>query len=86
MPSQYIGQTCRPLCERFGEHRRGILNNQDESVPIHFNQPNHFLDDIALIPLIHINNNRESLRIAMELHLIEKGNTLKNGINRTCNH
>ena len=39
LPSQYIGQTGRTLKERFREHRRGIQNNTDESVPIHFNLP-----------------------------------------------
>ena len=34
LPCQYIGQTSRTLRERFGEHRRGIQNNTDESVPI----------------------------------------------------
>ena len=40
---QYIGQTSRTLREHLGEHRRGIQNNTDESVPIHFNQPKHTL-------------------------------------------
>ena len=42
---QYIGQTSRTSRERFGEHRRGIQNNTDESVSIHFNQPKHTLND-----------------------------------------
>ena len=48
LPCQYIGQTCRTLRERFGEHRRGIENNIDESVPIHFNQPEHTLNDVQV--------------------------------------
>ena len=36
LPCQYIGQTSPTLKERFEEHRRGIQNNTDESVPIHF--------------------------------------------------
>ena len=43
LPCQYIGQTSRTLRERFGEHRRGIQNNTEESVNIHFNQPKHTL-------------------------------------------
>ena len=39
LPSQYIGQTGRTLTECFGEHRRDIQNNTDESVPIQFNHP-----------------------------------------------
>ena len=86
LPCQYIGQTSRTLRERFGEHRRGIQNNTDESVPIHFNQPKHTLNDVQLIPILHINNNRDSIRLSMEQHLIEKAGTLQNGINRTCDH
>ena len=39
---QYIGETKRQLNERFGEHRRSILNHQQLSdrtpVSLHFNQ------------------------------------------------
>ena len=89
LPGQYIGQTDwfeRTLRERFGEHRRGIQNNTDESVLIHFNQPKHTLNDVQLIPILHINNNRDSICLSMEQHLIEKVGTLQNGINRTCDH
>ena len=86
LPCQYIGQTCRTLRERFGEHRRGIENNIDESVPIHFNQPKHTLNDVQVIPLLHVNSNRDSIRFSMEQHLIDKAGTLQNGINRTCDH
>ena len=84
LPCQCIGQTCRTLRERFGEHRRGIENNIDESVPIHFNQPKHTLNDVQVIPLLHVNSNRDSIRFSMEQHLIDKAGTLQNGINRTC--
>ena len=86
LPCQYIGQTCCTLRERFGEHRRGIENNIDESVPIHFNQPKHTLNDVQVIPLLHVNSNRGSIRFFMEQHLIDKAGTLQNGINRTCDH
>ena len=49
LPSQYIGQTGRTVRERFGEHRREIQNNTDESVTIHFNLPHHTLNDVELI-------------------------------------
>ena len=51
---QYIGKTSRTLREHFGEHRRGIQNNTEESVPIHFNQPKHTLNDIQLIWMVQI--------------------------------
>ena len=50
LPSRYIGQTGRTQRERFGEHRRGIQNNTDESVPIHFNLLQHTLNDVELTP------------------------------------
>ena len=70
LPLQCIGQTGRTLRERFGEHRRGIQNNTDESVPIHFNLPNHTLNDVALIPLLKVRNSRDSYRCTMEQHFI----------------
>ena len=68
LPCQYIGQTSCTLRERFGEHRPGIQNNTDESVPIHFNQPKHTLNDVQLIPILHINNNRDIICLSMEQH------------------
>ena len=85
-PSQYIGQTGRTLRERFGEYRRGIQNNTDESVPIHFNLPHHTLNDVELIPLLKVRNSRDSYRCTMEQHFISTAGTLKNGINRTSDH
>ena len=72
----YIGQTCCTLRECFGEHRRGIENNIDESVPIHFNQTKHTLNDVQVIPLLHVNSNRGSIRFSMEQHLVDKAGTL----------
>ena len=86
LPSQYIGQTGRILRERFGEHRRGIQNNTDESVPIHFNLPHHTLDDVELIPVLKVINSRDSYRYTMEQHFISAARTLKNGINWTSDH
>ena len=78
LPCQYIGQTSHTLRGRFGEHRRGIQHNIDESVPIHFNQPKHTLNDVQLIPILHINNNRDSIHLSMEQALDRKSrNTSK---------
>ena len=86
LPSQYIGQTGRTLRECFGEHRRGIQNNIDESVRIHFNLPHHTLNDVELIPLLKLRNSRDSYRYTMEQHFISTAGMLKNGINRTSDH
>ena len=77
LPSQHIGQTGRTIGERFGEHRRGIQNNTDESVPIHFNFSHHTLNDVELIPLLKVRNSRHSYRYTMEQHLISTAGTLK---------
>ena len=86
LPSQYIGQTGCTLREHFGEHRRGMQNSTDESVPIHFNLPHHTLNDVELIPLLKVRNSRDSYRYTMEQHFISAAGTLKNGINRTSDH
>ena len=58
LPSQYIGQIGRTLREPFGDQRRGIQNNTDESVPIHLTS--HTLNDVELIPLLKGRNSRDS--------------------------
>ena len=85
--SQYIGETKRKLNERFGEHRRSILNHHQllnpTPVSLHFNQPGHSINDAQLIPLELIRSKRDSVRKAREAHLINKAKTLHPlGINR----
>ena len=84
---QYIGETKRQLNERFGEHRRSILNhhqlNNPTPVSLHFNQPGHSINDVHLIPLELMRSTRDSVRKAREAHLINKAKTLHPlGINR----
>ena len=86
LPSQYIGQTESTLRERFGEHRRGIQNNTDKSIPIQFNLPHHTLNDVKLISLLKARNSRDRYRYTMEQHFIPTAGTLKSAINQTSNH
>ena len=84
---QYIGETKRQLNERFGEHRRSILNHHQLSnstpVSLHFNQPGHSINDVHLIPLELMRCTRDTVRKAREAHLINKAKTLHpRGINR----
>ena len=56
------GETKRQLSERFGEHRRSILNRQyqlSDPTPVssHFNQAGHSFNDFILIPLELIRSN-----------------------------
>ena len=76
LPSQYIEQTGSTLRERFGEHKRGIQNNTDEFVPIHFNFFHHTLNDVELIPLLKVRKSRDSYRYTMEQHFISTAGTL----------
>ena len=84
---QYIGETKRQLSERFGEHRRSILNYQQLTtatpVSLHFNQAGHSINDVRLIPIELIHSKRDSVRKAREAHLINKAKTLNPfGINK----
>ena len=81
------GDKQRKLNERFGEHRRSILNHHQllnpTPVSLHFNQPGHSINDVQLIPLELIRSKRDSVRKAREAHLINKAKTLHPlGINR----
>ena len=62
---QYIGETKRQLNERFGEHRRSILNHHQLSNPttvsLHFNQPGHSINDVHLIHARHFGELMTSL-------------------------
>ena len=73
LPSRYIGQSESTLRERFGEQRRGIQRNTDESVPIHFNP------STTPIPVLKIKSRTDSYRYTMEQHLISDAETLTNG-------
>ena len=78
---QYIGESKRHLQQRFGEHRRSILNygHFPNPTPVseHFNPANHSINDILLIPLELTRSNRDSVRKARKAHLIDKAKTLE---------
>ena len=78
---QYIGETKRPLKDRFNEHRRSIDNPNTKSKPTtaaeHFlSSTNHTANDMQLIPIEKISSNRDSIRKAREAFLIQKGRTI----------
>ena len=79
---QYIGETKRSLKDRFNEHRRTVDNPHNKSSPTtagkHFLlTPNHSSNDMQLIPIEKIFNNRDAVRKAREAHLILRANTLE---------
>jgi len=49
----YVGETCRRLGDRFVEHRRNVINeNEDNEVACHFNQTDHHgIDDMLVMGL-----------------------------------
>ena len=59
----YIGETCRQLSTRFGEHLRSVeekkhlshecQDDDDINVAIHFNLPNHSIDDMIISALLY---------------------------------
>ena len=78
---QYIGENKRHLHHwswRFGEHRRSILNYRHFPNPTpvseHFNQADHSINDVLLIPLGLIRSNCDSVRKARDAHLHRKTN------------
>ena len=78
---QYIGETKRRLKDRFNEHRRTIDNPDTKSKPTtaaeHFlSSTNHTANDMQLIPIEKISSNRDSIRKAREVFLIQKGRTI----------
>ena len=75
------------ISTNIGEHRRSILNYgyfpNPTLVSEHFNQADHSINDVLLIPLELIRSNRDSVRTAREAHLIDKAMTVEpHGINR----
>ena len=59
----YIGETCRQLNTRFGEHLRSVeekkhlsaeyKDDDDINVAIHFNLPNHSINDMGISALLY---------------------------------
>ena len=84
---QYIGETKRQLSERFGEHRRSILNHQQFStttpVSLRLNQASHSINYVGLILTELIRSKLDSVRKTRKAHLMDKAKTLHPfGINR----
>ena len=83
---QYIGQTGRRLRDRLNEHRRDIINRKTDKsgVAEHFCKPGHSVNDLQILPLLQMHNERETVRRAKEQYFIGLANTLTpNGMNRT---
>ena len=83
---QYIGQTGRRLRDRLNEHLRDIINRKTDKSGVveHFCKPGHSVNNLQILPLLQMHNERESIRRAKEQYFIGLANTLTpNGMNRT---
>ena len=80
----YIGETGRRLADHFGEHRRDVINgrNNDLSVPAHFNQTNHTLEDMKAA-VLQAGLANQQFRKKQEMRLILKYGTVgPSGLNQ----
>ena len=89
---QYIGETKRTLRVCLKEHRQTTNNplhantTAAESLP-HFNQPDHSIADIELIPLESQPTLSMSRRKAREAYLMDRGKTPSpDGLNQRTEH
>ena len=59
---QYVGQTCRTLQKRFGEHYRRIrkLKNNDTFLYQHFKRTGHSPNDVIVQPVEKISYDENS--------------------------
>ena len=68
---------------RSGNAPSGFMLGNPTPVSEHVNLPGHSVYDLRLIPLELIHTNRDSVRKAREVHLIDKAKTLEpQGLNR----
>ena len=56
---QYVGETKRPLRERFSNHRSDIKLQRNTAISIHFNEINHSITDLTVIPIEQISQHTE---------------------------
>ena len=62
---QYVGQTCRTLQKRFGEHYRRIRKpkNNDTFLYQHFKRTGHSPNDVIIQPVEKISYHRENMSV-----------------------
>ncbi len=52
----YVGKTSTTLRERINNHKSDIRRNTNKPVALHFNSPNHSLNNLAIIGIDHSDN------------------------------
>ena len=59
---QYVGQTGRTLAHRINQHLTCIRTKQNSPVGLHFNLPNHSIQDFSILAIDLIEDNRNALK------------------------
>ena len=80
---QYLGSSYREPRVRFGEHRRDIIDrNEEKAVSKHFLDTNSRVDDIVFVPFKKIRSRDRHILRYMETKLINEYNLIEAGVNR----
>ena len=79
---RYIGESKRPLRNRFADHRGYVVNHVDTATVAHFTSAGHSLSDMTVTLLEQVKNNDESYRKEREKFFIRKFDTYNCGLNR----
>ena len=88
----YIGETCRQLNTRFGEHLRSVeekkhlspehQNDDDINVAIHFNLPNHSIDDMIISALLYAPAKKLPRKTLEKKIIFKLGTITPSGLNK----
>ena len=72
---QYVGETNRKLKERLQDHKSNIKTFKQTPIAIHFNLPEHNINNLKIIPIekLHFDSDKERKR--REIEWIKKLNT-----------
>ena len=88
----YIGETCRQLNSRFGEHLRSVedkkhlfpehQDDDDINIPIHFNLPNHSIKDMEISALLYAPTIKLQRKTLEKKIMFELGTITPHGLNK----
>ena len=88
----YIGETCRQLNARFGEHLRSVENKKhlsqdhqdddDINVALHFNLPEHSIDDMNISGLLFAPTDYLERKTLEKRIIFKLGTVTPNGLNK----
>ena len=80
---RYIGESDRPMKQRFAEHKGYVRNNiLSQATGAHFNTPGHSLHNMTVTIIEKVKKSDEQYRKEREKYHIRKFNTYYDGLNR----